>query len=390
MSLNVLMIGRDPDLFDGAAGAGGDARRRHQVYAAALRRRYGPESSLRIISYAPRSSGCGVEVLPDNLTLYPTRSLHRGLFVSDVVRLLPAVLRGWRPDVVTPQTPWEEGSICYLLGRALRARFVPQLHFDLFSAEWLRESRLNRWRRWWARRLISRADGVRVVSRSLGDRVESELGVARERIFVAPVGVEFEPSGVDRERPRPPTALFVGRFYPPKNLDLWIDVASRVAQGVPLSRFVLAGDGPLRSRVEAAIARAGLGARCELLSAVDRERLPEVYARADVLLLTSSHESFGRVIVEAFLSGVPVVSTDCTGPRELIRDGVDGFLHARDDAEGLAVSVARLLEEPGLARVMGERGRERIGREHSLDAQAERLVECWGAHASGERERRGA
>lgn len=387
--LHVLMVAKDPSLFDPGTGVAADTRRRHQRYARAIRERFGAVSSLRIICYTLRSDRRRVEHLADNLSLYPTCSRHRSLFLAGVIRLLPVVLRGWRPDVITPQTPWEEGPVCFMLARALGARFLPQLHFDLFSTEWRGESWLNGWRQTLARELLAGADGVRVVSTSLGNKLEREVGVRRDRVHVAPVGVRFDPvddgnDGDDfRRRISPdlvdrPVVLFVGRFYAPKDLPRWIGVARRIADAVDDVRFVMAGDGEERATVEATITRHGLEDRFHLLGAVGHRRLPEVYAAADVFLLTSSHESFGRVIVEAFLSGLPVVSTDCSGPRELVRHGVNGFLHSYGDDAGLAASVVRLLGDGSAARAMGARGREATASECDFDRQVARLVDCWG------------
>jgi glycosyltransferase involved in cell wall biosynthesis len=392
--LDVLVLGRDATVFAGAAAAASDSRSRHRLYARLLRERCGEASSLRVVSFSPRAAGFRAERLPEGLALYPTRSRARCLFLLDALRLLPRVLRGWRPDVITAQTPWEEGLLGLALARLLGVRFLAQLHFDLFSAEWRRESRLNPLRRRVSAWVLKRADGVRVVSLALASRVHDELGVPRRRVFVAPVGLEFEGIGSveDREPYKAaispelvgrPVALFVGRFYRPKNLPLWVEVAARVAAAMPEARFVLAGDGPLLGEVEALVETRGLSGRFHLLGDVARERLPAVYAAADALLVTSDHESFGRVVLEAMRSAVPVVATDCAGPRELIRDGIDGFLRPRGDAEKLGEAVIRVLRDPAAAREMGRRGRERAAREYSSDQLARHVVECWARAAGG-------
>ena len=71
----------------------------------------------------------------------------------------------------------------------------------------------------------------------------------------------------------------------------------------------------------------------EMLGAVAYSDLPTVYARANVLLLTSAYEGMGRVVVEAMLAGVPVVSTPTLGPSELIDDGATGrIVNSREPA----------------------------------------------------------
>jgi glycosyltransferase involved in cell wall biosynthesis len=76
-------------------------------------------------------------------------------------------------------------------------------------------------------------------------------------------------------------------------------------------------------------------------------------SKADVFVLSSFYEGFGNVIVEAMALGVPVVSTDCpSGPREIVRDGEDGFLVSVGDAQGMAARCLLMLHD--------QRARERI------------------------------
>ena len=367
--MNVLVLGKDPQLLEA-----GEPRERHLFYAQRLRARF-PGSELRVLTYAPPGSP---EVNSENLRILGSASKHRATFFFDVRRRLPVLLAdGWRPDVVTTQTPWEEGVIGARLARRLGARFIPQVHFELFSSEWRREHWLNPWRAGVARRTLPEAHRVRVVSRGIGERIAAECGIAQAKIAVVPVGVRF--AAAPRAGAGGKTVLFVGRLYEAKNLPLWVDAAARVARAEPAARFTIVGDGPGETDLRERVRAAGLTARFSFLGRKAHAELPPIYAAADVFLLSSNYEGFGRVVLEAMLAGLPVVSTRCSGPEDLVEDARTGYLVPRGDAAGLAVKVLDVLGHEEAARAMGEAGRRRAEALYGREALAERLIDLWAA-----------
>ncbi len=388
--LNILILGKDPSLL--CAGDGrvqmGDARMRHAYYAERLTARY-PGSELRVLTYAPSGSGQMCDTSSPSLKLWGTASLRRVLFVPDLLRRLPRVLGdGWRPDVVTAQTPWEEGVVAWLLARATGARFIPQLHFDLFSPNWLAEHPLNFWRRQIAKFILRRADRVRVVSTRLRQRVAAECGIPRGCIDVAPVGVNFIAAAGERRTFKKAlseriadrqTVLFVGRICAQKNLSLWLNVAKRVAKCVPEAVFIIVGDGPYETKMRQLATATKLGERMLFLGRQPYTALPSIYAAADVFLLTSDYEGLPRVILEAQLAGIPVVSTDCVGPEDQIDDRRSGRLLAPGDEKGLAAAIAEVLHDPIYAAQLGSAGRTHAERHFRLDALTDRMIDVWAA-----------
>ena len=384
--MNVLLIGLDPTIFQTGKTVFGDTRKRHVAYARKLREVCGAASQIRMIAYTPSGTDYRVQELTDGLTLYPTRSFHRATFLLDLARLLPTVLHDWQPDLISPQGPWEEGTLAFFLSRWLGAKYVPQLHADIFTENWSKEHWLNPWRYFLSSRFIRSSDGVRVVSQGLKRNVVDRLGVAEEKVSVVPLGVNFTPA--DSRTPRNhykeqiapqlsgrKTVLFVGRFCAAKNLDLWVEVAQMVAQRQRDVSFLMAGHGSLMPKIQRLVAEKGIADRFHFLGAVGHEMLPEIYAAADVFLLTSHYEGYGRVIVESFLAGVPVVSTRSGGPEDIVRIGVDGYLTSKP--RDLADAVLSLLADPETAARMGRAGQQRMQEEFSLEILVQRLIGCW-------------
>jgi glycosyltransferase involved in cell wall biosynthesis len=288
--------------------------------------------------------------------------------------------------VVTVQTPWEEGVVGYVVARFVGARFIPQLHFDLFSKDWLAEKWLNRWRRNVAKLVLRRADRVRVVSGTLAEKVVQHCGVQPEQIRVAPVGVNFIPQLGQKPRfkqrllpgfEQRKTVLFVGRLCAQKNLHLWIDVARLVASRVPTASFVIVGGGDSEEIIHRLVRDSHLEDRFLFMGRQPHDALPAIYAAADVFLLTSYYEGLPRVLMEALLSGIPVVSTACTGPKDVIQDGINGYLLSIGDAAGLAARVIELLENEQLALRLGQAGLRHMSTEFNIERLADRMLDCW-------------
>jgi glycosyltransferase involved in cell wall biosynthesis len=178
--------------------------------------------------------------------------------------------------------------------------------------------------------------------------------------------------------------LFVGRLAPQKNLEAWLQIAKRVHELEPAARFKLVGEGALRAELEAKAASLGIAEVTVFRGAIPYAELPRVYSEARCFLLTSHYEGFGRVVVEACWAGVPVVSTDIVGPREIIQDQVTGFLCPPGDIEQIASRIVALLRDPTLAEAIGVAARENVRQRFDPGVLAQRWMQLLVSAAKGE------
>jgi glycosyltransferase involved in cell wall biosynthesis len=145
---------------------------------------------------------------------------------------------------------------------------------------------------------------------------------------------------------RGPIVGMVACLKPQKAPLDFVEAAARVAQRRRDACFVVAGDGALKDAVASRARALGLEGRLHLLGW--RRDVPDLLASFDVLVLTSRWEGLPRVIPEAIAASVPVVATAVDGSAEILKDGVNGFLAAPGDIDGIAARIARLLDEPAL------------------------------------------
>jgi glycosyltransferase involved in cell wall biosynthesis len=195
---------------------------------------------------------------------------------------------------------------------------------------------------------------------------EAVRAFAVKRYGAAPDRVALVYNGVDLERFRPAPSRrreaerigTIGSLTAKKNPALYAALSRVMRARFPGIRCLHVGEGPLRAEVESR----GAGA-LEVLGSSDA---PERFlADLDVFVLTSEHEGCPNVLVEAMACGLPSVTTDAGGAREVVREGVTGFVVARGDLDALVDRVSRLLADAALRERMARAARaeaeERFG-----------------------------
>jgi glycosyltransferase involved in cell wall biosynthesis len=194
---------------------------------------------------------------------------------------------------------------------------------------------------------------------SIGERVRDELvaaGIGRpEQYTVVAPGVDLghlpEPVAARRALglpPHAPTVMFVGRLTAVKRPDRFVDMALELARSDTHTQFAVAGDGDLAHSVRARAKP--LGERMSFLGW--RGDIHNVYAASDVVVLTSDNEGMPVSLIETAASGRPAVTTDVGSAREVVVDGVTGYVTPKD-ACALARAVDKLLSEETLRASMG-------------------------------------
>jgi glycosyltransferase involved in cell wall biosynthesis len=163
------------------------------------------------------------------------------------------------------------------------------------------------------------------------------------------------PCAAGRSEQRP-LALALGRLHPNKGFDLLLEAVALV-QNICLW---IAGDGPLRARLERLATRLGLSDRVRFLGW--QENVSGLLAAADLLVCPSLHEPLGNVVIEAWSAGLPVVATASHGPSALIEHGESGILVPLPGTRGggphaLAEAIERVCADPAFRARLGNAGR---------------------------------
>ena len=149
--------------------------------------------------------------------------------------------------------------------------------------------------------------------------------------------------------------LCVGELLPNKNQKMAIHAMQRIVTRYPDAVLFIAGNGPEKEHLEAEIKACGLEKNVKMLGYCTH--LQDYQHIVDVLVACSYREGLPLNLVEAMLSGNPVVAGVNRGHRELIRDGENGFLVRNDDADAMADRVLSLFDDPARAAEVSRNAR---------------------------------
>jgi glycosyltransferase involved in cell wall biosynthesis len=230
-----------------------------------------------------------------------------------------------------------------------------------------RRAQLELWRR-----LVARADVVAAEGEEVRAECIDRLGVPAGRVTMTPNGRDPE---VFRPCPRrsdsdEPLMIFVGALNPGKRPDRFIEVVSAVrARGVPC-RAALVGDGPLMGEL------AGPAARADVVLLGPRSDVADQMRLADLMVFPSrpAGEGMPGVLIEAGLSGLPVVATDVPGVRSIILDDQTGNVVGVEDLDGMVEASIRLLADSGRRAAMGRAARHHCVAHYGIAAVGARWM----------------
>lgn len=313
--------------------------------------------------YLIRSSG--IRLIPFEMSRKSINPLSEWMVVFGLFKLY----RKERPDIVhhVAIKPVIYGSLAArLAGVRLVVNALTGLGW-VFISESSKASVLRKLIQWMLRRLLSKGQ---VILQNPDDiRMLEGLGVERERLFLIRGSgvniVHFRPQMVEHD---PPLVLLAARMLWDKGVGEFVEAARLLKSLGVAARFVLVGDpdmenpasiseGMLNSWVKEGVIE--WWGHCSDMS--------EVYAQTDIVCLPSYREGLPKSLLEAAATGLPIVTTDVPGCREVVVDGYNGLLVPVRDAVKLTDALERLLNDKALRLEMGRRGREKAVDEFSIE-----------------------
>jgi glycosyltransferase involved in cell wall biosynthesis len=228
------------------------------------------------------------------------------------------------------------------------------------------------------RLLAGLSDAIVAISPAIEQELRDNFHIGRAHQYrVVPLGFDLSSfaavddgtrAGARRELNLPAEAEVVstvGRLTAIKQHHLFLEAIAAAARSRPQLIAMIAGDGELRGDLERYAARIGVADRVRFLGW--RRDLATIYGATDVFLLTSRNEGTPVALIEAMASGVPGVSTDVGGVKDVINSDAVGTRVPDGDAAGLAAALVRYLSDRESCRAAGQRARAAVVDRYSLD-----------------------
>ncbi len=303
--------------------------------------------NLHMVIFTSARDGLRVRSGAHGLTLHPTNSRVKFLMPLDAFLIARRIVKKYEGDVlVTTQDPFEPGLVGLLLKYFYRTSLVVQEHGDVLSTtHWRQESIGNYFRSFLGFFVLRRADLVRVVSNRTRQSFEKN-GISR--ISQLPVAIDISsflsatPDTKTRELFEAGTFIFltVARFVPQKNLTLLLKAFEEVYNNNTDVRLLIVGSGPDEAYVKEYVKTTF----CKQVGEVPvvllpwSNKVPGLMKAVDSYVLTSQYEGWARVLIEAMVSGLPIVTTDVGCAGEVVIDGTHGFV-VPIESEGMLIEA---------------------------------------------------
>lgn len=332
-------------------------------------------SDARSRSLELREAGFEVHSIPFSRWISPYRDLY-------ALCKLITLIRNQRYDVVHTHS-----SIAGFVGRlAARMAGCPRVvhtAYDFYFREF--GSRARRWPYLTLEKLaarlcdvmlfisgVVREEAIRCRIKGEGQLILVGFGIEPERFlrFCADVASLRGKLGVGENDRLVGT---VGRLVANKGTDTFLRMAAMVVRECPETKFIVAGDGPLRGELEHLARSLRIAERVKFVG-----YLPEVddvmrfMSSLDVFVLPTRREGLGVVYLEAMALGRPVVGSRIAPVTEVIKEDETGLLATVDDPADFARAVVKLLRDPEGAKRMGGEGREHVRKSYDIRATFEK------------------
>ncbi len=339
-----------------------------------------------------RFPGLGKEEKADGINIYrvpvPGRtSLHYATLLSLLSFPPCALIRGFglfhdkKYDIINTHFAVPSGPAGLILSRVFKTPNVLSIHGgDIYNP--LKKTSPHRQApfRWAVRTVLKEASIVIAQSEDI-KRFAEELYLPEREINVIPLGLAntgFAP--LDRKTLSMEDDKFyvisIGRMAKIKGYDFLIKAIGLLKSKGENISLILIGDGPERASLERLSADLGLTDRVKFTGWISGERKFQYLSACDIYVMSSIHEGFGMVLLEAMSCALPIIATNKGGQTRIIEDGKSGILIPPADIEQLAAAIVALKQNAGQRKAISLYNKEHV-KQYGIASAKEKYLELF-------------
>ena len=321
----------------------------------------------------------------ENLHIYSTGSLNKITRPLGALKIGKEICRNHKIDLITTQDPFFTGMVGAHLAKKFNIPLNVQMHTNFIDNRyWMQERLLNRFMNFIGKRILKKADSFRVVASEEKERLigmgypANKIAVVAESIDVkqfqkaegGALRKKYQDQGYDK------ILCWAGRLVAQKNLPMLFNAFKQVLEKYPQALLLMAGEGELLGELTGLADRLNITRNLKFLGAVPLAQLPDYFDASDVLVLSSNHEGGPRVVKEAAVVGIPVVTTAVGIVGEVVTDGTNGYIVDIEDVEAFVQATLKVLADGGIrerCRAIRSEMAEQFGRRPHI----ENLTRLW-------------
>ncbi len=359
--LKILSLGYTRELLAPAGEAVGDTPKRLAYYSVFLKKYFVIIFSLK--KHKLRAKDIGT------LTAIPTNGANRPDALWKMYQIGRKICRTHGVDLIQAQEPFFTGVIGFLLSKEFKVPLnVCVYGCDPYDENWRKEKTINLFLAPIAKYILRRADGIQADGLKVLNSLKEKGGLPPSKIFYKPIVPKninfFKKADAKNIRDwllkggEDKILLFVGRLVSQKNLPFLFSCFKEILKQYPKVRLVIIGEGNQELILKDLANSLNIQDNIDWLNRIPYSKMPKYFAAADVFVMPSLYEGFARVLMEAAMAGKPIVSTDVGGTEDVIEDKQSGFIVSHGDEKEFVKRTLFLLEDPEIAREMGDKGRE--------------------------------
>ena len=376
--MNVLSLGYTKGLFEDEET--GDTSERLTFYAKQIDRYY-------VLVHTKASEGYKRFTMREDFEVIPTSGKNNLASFVNMFLISRRICKRNSIDIVQTQDPIFTATIGYLLKVLYKVKLNICIYGpNVYDSNWIREKRINRLLKHIGRFILKRSDGIQVD----GSKTKKDLiqhGMSPTKVYLKPMipvnqedffnaqgkalREKFLSNGFER------LVLFVGRLVPQKNLPVYLQIIKEVVNRVPRVLFIIVGKGPEEKHLKELATQLKLQMNIRWISQIPHSQIPQYYAACDLFALPSLYEGFARVLMEAAMTGKPIVTSNVSGASDSVIHGVSGYIV--DSKKEFIERLMELLQNPDLAQKMGKQGRIFMKKNYRYEDYLRKQPEIWRA-----------
>lgn len=300
------------------AVGGKDIIARHEIYAKELRRQ-GKTSSLELKVFSAAVSAKGSSKgKNDRVITVSTPTFNSYMFARKVHKFIK--LNNLDVKLLVAGDPWESYWSAYFLNRFLSKK-IPiqiQVHGDIADPRWRRINLRNRIRFLIAKLALPKVSSVRAVTKYQAENLMNSFGINKEKIVIVPVPINLLSKTATLRIDRPKTIGLIGRIHQDRGVWEFIKLVRILNLSSKDFKVVVIGDGPSKEKFLLELGSVVSKNRLVYLSQLPESELSRAWKKIGVLVSMAPVESYGRVMRESLIAGVPVWATASAGVKDLM------------------------------------------------------------------------